>query len=66
MSFLLDNLFSLIYWLVILGGIGWWFWFMRRSSAPPKRTKAEDAELARLRARLAPSGDEPGPDEPVR
>jgi hypothetical protein len=65
MSFLLDNLFALVYWLAILGGMAWWFWSMRRmrrSAAPPKRTEVENAELARLQAQLeqrpGESGDE--------
>ena len=69
MSFLLNNLFSLIYWLAILGGLGWWFWSirrMRRSAAPPKRTEVENAELARLRAHLAHLPGEARPDKPSR
>jgi hypothetical protein len=69
MSFLLDNWFSLLYWLAILGGMGWWFWSMRnmrRSAAPPKRTKVEDAELTRLRAHLAQPPDQARPDKPAR
>ena len=69
MSFLLDNLFSLLYWLAILGGMGWWFWSMgrmRRSAAPPKRTEVENAELARLRAHLAEASDEARPDKRSR
>ena len=63
MSFVRDNWFSLLYWVAILGGMGWWLWSMRnmrRSSAPPKRTHVESAELTRLQALL----DEPSRQEP--
>jgi hypothetical protein len=69
MSFLLDNLFGLIYWLAILGGMAWWFWSvrsMRRCAVPPKRTKVEDAELTRLRAHLAQPPGRPRPEKPFR
>lgn len=64
MSFLLENLFSLLYWLAILGGIGWWVWIVRKSrtaSSPPKRSTVEEAELASLRAQLQqhPEGERP-------
>ena len=63
MSFLLDNLFALVYWLAIIGGMAWWLWSMRRmrrGAAPPKRTEVENAELARLQARLAQRPGESG------
>ena len=62
MRFLLENLFSLIYLLAIVGGIGWWIWVVRRSRQPatPKRTETEKVELARLRAHLAQLEDKPG------
>lgn len=55
MTFLLENLFSLLYWLAILGGIGWWIWIVRKSrkASTPKRSQRENAELASLRAQLS-------------
>lgn len=69
MTFLLENLFSLLYWLAILGGIGWWLWIVRKSrqaSSPPKRSKGEEAELASLRAQLAQLQQHPDGERPVR
>ena len=68
MTFLLQNLFSLIYWLAIVAGIGWWLWVIRRSrqSARPKRTETENVELARLRVQLAQMDDEAGTDQVPR
>lgn len=59
MRFLLENLFSLIYLLAIVGGIGWWLWVIRRSrqAAQPQQTATDKAEIARLRAHLK---DQPG------
>ena len=67
---MLDQLFSLIYLLSWIGGIGllvWWLWSLRRArTAPPPPPRPEDsAEIARLRAHLglgptggaAPSSD---------
>ncbi len=55
MTFLLENLFSLLYWLAILGGIGWWIWIVRKSrkASTPKRSARENAELTSLRAHLS-------------
>ena len=54
MRFLLENLFSLIYLLAIVGGIGWWLWVIRssRQAAQPKQTATDKAEIARLREHL--------------
>lgn len=51
-------LFTLLCPLSMVALVGWWFWSMRKSSggssraAAPVRTPAEEAELARMRARL--------------
>ena len=69
MSFLLDNLFALIYWLAILGGMAWWLWIiyrMRRGAAPPKRTDVENGELARLQTQLTQRRGESDNDTPTR
>ena len=68
MGFLLENLFSLIYLLAIVGGIGWWLWVIRRSRHPAqqKRTETENVELARLRAQLAELDGKRGNDQSPR
>lgn len=68
MTFLLENLFSLLYLLAIVVGIGWWLWVVRRSRQParPKRTETENVELARLRAQLAQMEGEAGTDQVPR
>jgi cytoskeletal protein RodZ len=55
MTFLLENLFSLLYWFAILGGIAWWVWVVRKSrkASTPKRSQRENAELTSLRALLS-------------
>jgi hypothetical protein len=59
MAFLLENLFGLLYWLAILGGIAWWVWIVRKSRkvSSPKRSTRENAELASLRALLSERED---------
>lgn len=52
MTEILSTLLSYLYWVAIIGGVGWWIWSMRRSSTPPKRSAADSAELARIRAAL--------------
>lgn len=68
MTFLLENLFSLLYLIAIVAGIGWWLWVVRRSrqAARPKRTATEEAEIARLRAQLAQGEGEAGADQAPR
>lgn len=68
MTFLLENLFSLLYLLAIVVGIGWWLWVVRRSRQParPKRTGTENVELARLRAQLAQMEGEADTDQVPR
>ena len=65
MTFLLENLFTLLYLLAIVVGIGWWLWVVRRSGQParPKRTETENVELARLRAQLAQMEGRSGNDQ---
>ena len=68
MTFVLENLFSLLYLLAIVVGIGWWLWVVRQSRQParPKRTATENVELARLRAQLAQMEGEAGTDQMPR
>lgn len=68
MTYLLENLFSVLYLLAIVAGAGWWLWVIRRSrrAARPKRTKTEEVELARLRAQLAQMEGETRPDPTPR
>jgi cytoskeletal protein RodZ len=66
MAFLLENLFSLLYWIAILGGIAWWVWIVRKSrkAPPPKRSTRENVELASLRALLSEREDTPKGERP--
>jgi hypothetical protein len=68
MTFLLENLFSLLYLFAIVAGIGWWLWVIRRSrqAARPRRTETENVEVARLRAQLAQMDGEAGTDQRPR
>lgn len=68
MAFVLENLFSLLYWLAILGGIGWWLWIVRKSrkASTPQRSERENAELASLRAHLSKLPDVPHGEGPSR
>lgn len=54
MSWLLDNLSGVVYWLAIVGGLAWWVRSMRRPAGPAtrKRTPEEEVELERLQLRL--------------
>ena len=51
-------LFALMCPLTMLAIVGWWVWSMRRPGSgsscdkAPARTAAEEAEIARMRARL--------------
>lgn len=53
MTEVLVALLGYLYWIALVGGIGWWIWAVRRSSTPPKRSATDSAELARVRAALA-------------
>lgn len=68
MTFLLENLFSLLYWLAILGGIGYWVWIVRKSrkASTPKRSTRENAELASLRAQLSKLEQKSSGERPPR
>jgi hypothetical protein len=68
MTFVLENLFSLLYWLAILAGIGWWVWIVRKSrkASAPQRSQVENAELASLRAQLSELADTPRSERPPR
>lgn len=53
MTDILSTLLGWLYWIAIIGGVGWWIWVIRRSSKPRRRSDADTAELARARAALA-------------
>ncbi len=54
MTWLLAHLYGIVYWIAIIGGLLWWARSRRQpaASAVRTRTSEEDAELARLQARL--------------
>lgn len=54
MTWLLAHLYGIVYGIAIIGGLLWWARSTRRpaASALRSRTPEEDAELARLQARL--------------
>jgi hypothetical protein len=68
MTFLLENLFSLLYWLAILGGFCWWVWIVLKSrkASTPKRSQREHAELASLRAQLSELERKSSSEQPPR